>query len=103
MSMRDWRHHCSFVLAQHLAMLSHPRLSCGILSILYQLIGGKFLQEVVDFVAQRLAENHTPSEVASQLLDACLANDPADTRGIGCDNMTATIVVVRNLPSQHLE
>ena len=68
-----------------------------------RVISQTILQEVVDFVAQRLAENQTPSQVATQLLDACLANDPADTRGIGCDNMTATIVVVRTLPSQHSE
>lgn len=51
----------------------------------------------MDFVAERLAVGMRPSEAASQLLDACLASDPADTRGIGCDNMTATIVVVRSL------
>lgn len=54
------------------------------------------MQEVVDFVSQRLSRGMSPSETASQLLDACLATDPADTRGIGCDNMTATIVIVRS-------
>lgn len=59
-----------------------------------------FLQEVVDFVAQHLAEGCSPSEAASKLLDACLASDPADTRGIGCDNMTATIVLIHDRHNQ---
>lgn len=46
-------------------------------------------------MAQRLQRGRAPAEVASELLDACLASDPAETRGIGCDNMTATIVVLR--------
>lgn len=52
------------------------------------------LQEVVNFVGQRLSKGEAPSSVAGQLLDACLASDPSETRGIGCDNMTATIIVL---------
>lgn len=52
------------------------------------------LQEVVNFVGQRLNNGEAPASIASQLLDACLASDPAETRGIGCDNMTATIIVL---------
>ncbi|EFN51431.1 hypothetical protein CHLNCDRAFT_59807 [Chlorella variabilis] len=51
-------------------------------------------QQVVDFVAPRLAGGAPPHEVASELLNACLANDPREARGIGCDNMTAAIVVL---------
>ena len=58
------------------------------------------LQEVVDFVSQQLATGCSPSEAASRLLDACLATDPADTRGIGCDNMTATIIVIHSRPGR---
>ena len=48
-------------------------------------------QQVVDFVAPRLAGGAPPHEVASELLNACLANDPREARGIGCDNMTAAV------------
>ena len=54
------------------------------------------LQDVVNFVGERLGQGIPASEVASGLLDACLAIHPLETRGIGCDNMTATIVVMRN-------
>jgi len=55
-------------------------------------------QEVVDFVRGRLrthagAMGHRAlAQLASQLLDNCLATDPKITRGIGGDNMTAIIV-----------
>lgn len=49
-------------------------------------------QDVVDFVSQRLDQGMTPVEVSSALLDACLANDPKEARGVGCDNMTAIVV-----------
>ncbi|PSC74095.1 phosphatase 2C isoform A [Micractinium conductrix] len=50
-------------------------------------------QQVVDFVAQRLAQGQQPQDISSELLNACLASDPREARGIGCDNMTAAIVV----------
>ncbi|KAL4452740.1 hypothetical protein ABPG75_008402 [Micractinium tetrahymenae] len=50
-------------------------------------------QQVVDFVAERLAKGEQPEVISSQLLDGCLASDPREARGIGCDNMTAAIVV----------
>ena len=53
------------------------------------------VQEVVNFVGRRLSQGEAPADIAGQLLDACLANDPTETRGIGCDNMTATIIVMR--------
>mmetsp|Transcript_7281 Transcript_7281/g.15903 ORF Transcript_7281/g.15903 Transcript_7281/m.15903 type:complete len:370 (-) Transcript_7281:792-1901(-) len=49
-------------------------------------------QDVVDFVSQRLEKGMSPKEAASELLDACLANDPKEARGVGCDNMTAVVV-----------
>jgi len=54
----------------------------------------------VNFVGQRLSEHMAPSEIASQLLDACLAGNPSESMGIGCDNMTATIVLLRPRPGQ---
>jgi hypothetical protein len=48
-------------------------------------------QQVVDFVRPRLEKGCPPHEVASELLNACLANDPKEARGIGCDNMTAAV------------
>ena len=48
-------------------------------------------QQVVDFVHQRLAKGVEPRDIASELLNACLANDPREARGIGCDNMTAAV------------
>lgn len=50
-------------------------------------------QEAVDFVRTRLRRGVEPRVVACQLLDACLASDPKETKGIGCDNMTAEIIV----------
>ena len=50
-------------------------------------------QQVVDFVHAGLEEGKSPTEVASSLLNSCLASDPRETRGIGCDNMTCCIVL----------
>ncbi len=33
------------------------------------------------------------AQASSELLDACLANDPKEARGVGCDNMTAVVVL----------
>jgi protein phosphatase 1G len=49
-------------------------------------------QEVVDFVKASLEEGLSPEEAATKLLDHCVADDPREARGIGCDNMTAAIV-----------
>ena len=40
-------------------------------------------QEVVQFVSVCLDSGMTLDSIASQLLDACLAPDPRETRGIG--------------------
>ncbi|EIE18289.1 protein phosphatase 2C [Coccomyxa subellipsoidea C-169] len=57
-------------------------------------------QEVVQFVSVCLDRGMALPDIASQLLDACLAPDPRETRGIGCDNMTACIVVLnRDAPA----
>lgn len=51
-------------------------------------------QDVVDFVTQRLDQGMTPVQISCAMLDACLANDPKEARGIGCDNMTAIVVLL---------
>lgn len=49
-------------------------------------------QEACDFVTQRLQQSQGVTKVAGDLLDACLASNPSETQGIGCDNMTVVIV-----------
>ena len=51
-------------------------------------------QEACDFVLKRLQPGVGLPQIACELLDRCLASSPQETRGIGCDNMTATIVVL---------
>lgn len=52
--------------------------------------------QVVTFVRERLDAGKAPMTIASELLDACLAEDPREARGIGCDNQTAVIVVFQD-------
>ncbi|KAI8471037.1 MAG: phosphatase 2C-like domain-containing protein [Monoraphidium minutum] len=52
-------------------------------------------QEAVDFVRARLSDGAAPTDAACQLLDACLASDPKESRGVGCDNMTAIVVLLQ--------
>jgi protein phosphatase 1G len=53
-------------------------------------------QEAVDFISKRLEASATPTEAACALLDACLAADPKAARGVGCDNMTAIVVLIKH-------
>lgn len=53
-------------------------------------------QDAVDFIAQRLDQGMTPTQSACALLDACLANDPKEARGVGCDNMTIVVVELKH-------
>ena len=55
-------------------------------------------QQACEFVSQRLEQNRDLKAVAGELLDACLASSPSETQGIGCDNMTAIIVKLKNVP-----
>lgn len=50
-------------------------------------------QQAVDFVNDRLDRGEATSTICEQLLDICLAKNPKEARGIGCDNMTAQIVL----------
>jgi len=56
-------------------------------------------QDVVDFVEQRLDKGMSPSEISCAILDACLASDPKEARGVGCDNMTAIVVLLKDTGS----
>lgn len=49
-------------------------------------------QEAVDFVRKGLAQGKSCSDVSCDILDFCIATDPKESRGIGCDNMTCCIV-----------
>lgn len=53
-------------------------------------------QQACDFVSQRLEQNRDLKTISSELLDACLASNPSETQGIGCDNMTAIIVKLKH-------
>lgn len=50
-------------------------------------------QQAIDFVNERLDRGEASSSICEQMLDFCLAKNPKEARGIGCDNMTAQIVV----------
>ena len=49
-------------------------------------------QEAIDFVRKGLEAGRSCSEVSCDILDRCIATDPKESRGIGCDNMTCTVV-----------
>lgn len=51
-------------------------------------------QGAADVVARELGLGRSPAEAAASLLDACLSPDPRATRGAGCDNMTAAVVLL---------
>lgn len=56
---------------------------------------GRDVQEAVQFVATRLSNGQKPADIASLLLDHCLSSDPKTTCGVGCDNMTSIVVVMK--------
>lgn len=51
--------------------------------------------QAVEFVNTRLDRSMKPGDICIELLDACLAKNPKEARGIGCDNMTANIIVFK--------
>ena len=51
-------------------------------------------QAAVEAVGAALDSGAPPSAAACALLDACLSPDPRATRGAGCDNMTALVVLL---------
>lgn len=53
-------------------------------------------QQACEFVSERLEQNRDLKTISSELLDACLASNPSETQGVGCDNMTAIIVRLKH-------
>ena len=54
------------------------------------------MQEAIKFVSSRLGYGLRPHEVAMDLLDYCLSADPKQSCGVGCDNMTCVLVLLRS-------
>lgn len=52
------------------------------------------LQQAVKFVETALDQGQKPHEVAAAVVDACLAHDPKQACGIGCDNMTCIVITL---------
>ena len=53
----------------------------------------------MDFVQQGLDAGQSPTDIASSLLNRCISSDPKETKGIGCDNMTAAVICFQSLVS----
>jgi hypothetical protein len=53
------------------------------------------VQKAVNHVRDGLEKGLPPHEIAAEMLDACLASSPSDSCGMGCDNMTAVIVLFK--------
>eukprot|EP00096_Caligus_rogercresseyi_P003254 TRINITY_DN159_c0_g1_i1.p1 TRINITY_DN159_c0_g1~~TRINITY_DN159_c0_g1_i1.p1 ORF type:complete len:430 (+),score=130.21 TRINITY_DN159_c0_g1_i1:334-1623(+) len=59
-------------------------------------------EEVVKFVAARIALNHQPEIICEKLMNRCLSED-SGMNGFGCDNMTVIIVCfLHNQPYSRL-
>ncbi len=58
-------------------------------------VGHCITPQAVEFVNARLDRGVEAGVICQELLDACLAKNPKEARGIGCDNMTANIVVFK--------
>jgi protein phosphatase 1G len=54
-------------------------------------------QQAIDFVRVRLKQGKSPAQIAEEIFDYCIADDPKTTRGIGGDNMTCIIICIENL------
>jgi len=51
-------------------------------------------QQAVDLVSERLKKGVALKDILSDLFDACLSPHPSANEGLGCDNMTAIIVIL---------
>lgn len=60
-------------------------------------------QEVVDFVRTRLAKKIPLETIAMDLLDNCITDDVMNVEGIGCDNMTCSIICLHEENSNNKE
>jgi len=52
-------------------------------------------QQCVTFVRERLGRGETPMDICAAVCDECLASDSATSTGIGCDNMTMMVVLLK--------
>eukprot|EP00397_Hematodinium_sp_SG-2012_P010724 GEMP01010848.1.p1 GENE.GEMP01010848.1~~GEMP01010848.1.p1 ORF type:complete len:400 (-),score=88.32 GEMP01010848.1:1914-3113(-) len=52
-------------------------------------------QDSVDFVRRRLKQRQDPKDIVEQMLDHCMAKDPKLTQGLGGDNMTCIVVLLK--------
>ena len=53
------------------------------------------MQDAVTFVSAGLDKGQSLHDISAEMLDACLANDPKDACGLGCDNMTVILVLLQ--------
>eukprot|EP00070_Physeter_catodon_P048761 XP_028355655.1 probable protein phosphatase 2C 11 [Physeter catodon] len=63
-------------------------------------------QEAVDFVRERLqragtSDTATLRRICEELCDDCLAEDPLQSEGHGCDNMTCLVVELSSHVKKH--
>ena len=52
-------------------------------------------QQCVNFVRERLRRGESPKDICAAVCDDCLAADSATSTGIGCDNMTMMVVLLK--------
>jgi hypothetical protein len=52
-------------------------------------------QQVVDYIRRGIASRLSLSKICERIMDRCVARD-SDLTGVGCDNMTITIVGILN-------
>jgi protein phosphatase 1G len=50
------------------------------------------VQDAVNLVDELLKSGLPLADVASAVVDRCLAADPKDSFGVGCDNMTCIVI-----------
>lgn len=53
-------------------------------------------QQVVDFVRIRLAKRQNLQSIVMDLVDECITDDVMNEEGIGCDNITCTIIILHH-------
>lgn len=52
-------------------------------------------QSCVDFIRPKLMNKAGMKEIAEQILDHCMTDDPKENQGLGADNMTCIIVLLK--------
>lgn len=93
-------HRLEFILQEMLSISSMPIwfgpfCAGSFMSCLQAGLSKGWLGQAVDFVNERLDQGMSVGVICEEMLDHCLAKNPKEARGIGCDNMTAQVVVFR--------